>query len=68
MNEVVNLMLLEPGANIMVSNGATAEVLSNPTDGVWVVVKYLSAPEDPTLDGTEDMVFAQDVVRVVETP
>ena len=68
MNEVVNLMLLGPGANIMVSNGATAEVISNPKDGVWVVVKYLSSPSDPTLEGTEDMVFAQDVVRVLETP
>jgi len=37
MNEVVNLMLLDPGASIMVSNGATAEVISNPKDGVWVV-------------------------------
>ena len=68
MNEVVNLMLLDPGANIMVSNGAIAEVISNPKDGVWVVVKYLSSPSDPTLEGTEDMVFAQDVVRVLETP
>ena len=67
MNEVVNLMLLDPGANIMVSNGATAEVISNPKDGVWVVVKYLSSPGDPTLEGTEDMVFAQDVVRILET-
>ena len=68
MNEVVNLMLLDPGANIMVSNGATAEVISNPKDGVWVVVKYLSSPSDLTLEGTEDMVFAQDVVRVLKTP
>ena len=68
MNEVVNLMLLEPGATIMVSHGATAEVTSNPMDGVWVFVKYLSSPEDPALEGTEDMVFAQDVVRVLETP
>ena len=68
MNEVVNLMLLEPGANIMVSNGATAEVTSNPMDGVWVFIKYLSSPDDPSLEGTEDMAFAQDVVRVLETP
>jgi hypothetical protein len=67
MNEVVNLMLLEPGANIIVSHGATAEVISNPMDGVWVFVKYLSSPDDPTLEGTEDMVFAQDVVRVIES-
>ena len=67
MNEVVNLMLLEPGANIMVSNGATAEGTSNPMDGVWVFIKYLSSPDDPSLEGTEDMVFAQDVVRVLET-
>jgi hypothetical protein len=68
MNGIVNLIELEPGAKVSLSNKATAEVVSNPRDGVWVFARYLSSPEDPSLVGTEDMVFAQDIVEVLETP
>jgi hypothetical protein len=50
------------------SNGATAEVVSNPLDGVWVFARYLSSPGDASLVGTEDMIFAQDIVEVLATP
>ena len=63
MAEVINLITIEEGATISTVNGATAEVVSNPKDGVWVFVKYLTSPEDPDLVGTEDMVFAQDICR-----
>lgn len=65
MAEVINLITLEEGAMIGTINGATAEVVSNPRDGVWVFVKYLTSPEDPDLVGTEDMVFAQDIAQVL---
>ena len=68
MDQVVNLRLLEPGTVIGLVDGATAEVTSNPQDGVWVFVRYLSSPEDSSLEGSEDMVFAQDIVKVLETP
>ena len=65
MPEIVNLITIEEGAKITTLNGATAEVVSNPKDGVWVFVKYLTSPEDPDLVGTEDMVFAQDIAEVL---
>lgn len=68
MSSVINLRLLEPGAKIGLADGSTAEVVSNPMDGVWVVARYLSSPQDPSLEGTEDMVFAQDIAEVLETP
>ena len=61
-------MLLDNGAKIELANGSTAEVVSNPMDGVWVFTRYLTAPDDPSLEGTEDMVFAQDIVQVLEMP
>ncbi len=67
MNRIVNLISLETGARIGLVSGATAEVISNPRDGVWVFVRYLSSPDDPSQVGAEDMVFAQDVVEVLET-
>ncbi len=66
MAEVVNLMLLEAGTKIATTAGATAEVVENPKDGVWVFAKYLVNPDDPSLVGSEDMFFAQDIIEVLE--
>jgi hypothetical protein len=68
MSEIINLRRLEPGTLIGLSNGATAEVVSNPMDGVWVFARYLSSPGDASLVGTEEMIFAQDIVEVLATP
>ncbi len=66
MAELVNLMLLEAGVKVITRAGATVVVVENPKDGVWVFAKYLSCPEDPSLEGTEDMFFAQDIAEVVD--
>ena len=55
---------LAPGTWIVLVDGADAEIVSNPLDGVWVFARYLSSPRDPTLVGQEEMVFAQDVVAL----
>ena len=68
MSSIINLRLLEPGAKIGLSDGSTAVVVSNPKDGVWVFARYLSSPNDPSLEGSEDMIFAADVVELLETP
>ena len=68
MSEVINLRLLEPGTTIGLSDGSTAEVVSNPLDGVWVFARYLSSPHDAAVVGTEEMIFAQDVVEILELP
>ena len=68
MADIVNLITIEEGSRITTLNGATAEVVSNPRDGVWVFVKYLTSPDDPDLVGMEDMVFAQDIAEVTALP
>jgi hypothetical protein len=68
MSEMINLRLLQPGTTIGLADGSTAEVVSNPLDGVWVFARYLSSPSDASLVGTEAMVFAQDIVEVLKTP
>lgn len=65
MADVVNLVTLEEGDRLSLANGAVVEVASNPKDGVWVFAKYLSSPADPSLVGTEDMIFAQDIEEVL---
>ncbi len=65
MAEIINLIAIEEGATISTISGATAEVVSNPRDGVWVFAKYLTSPDDPDIVGTEDMIFAQDIAEVL---
>ena len=65
MADIVNLFEVEPGQTIRLYSEATAEVVSNPRDGVWLFVRYLSSPDDPDQVGQEDMVFAQDVIELV---
>lgn len=66
MAEVVNLITLDEGAKLATTAGATVEVVENPKDGVWVFAKYVTCPDDPSLVGTEDMFFAQDIVEVLK--
>ena len=67
MSEVINLRHLEPGMKLSLTNGATLEVVNNPQDGIWIFGRYLSFPEDPSQEGVEEMVFAQDIAEVIET-
>ena len=66
MAEIVNLITLEEGAKLATTAGATVELVENPKDGVWVFAKYVTCPDDPSLVGTEDMFFAQDIVEVLK--
>ena len=68
MTEPINIRLLEPGTRVALADGATAEIISNPLDGVWVFARYLSAPDDPGRVGTEEMIFAQDIIEIREPP
>ena len=62
MSDPINIRALAPGMRITLADGAEAEIVSNPADGVWLFARYLSAPGDPARVGEEDMVFAADVV------
>ncbi len=64
MSDPINIRALMPGTRIALADGAVAEIVSNPADGVWVFARYLESPRDPTLVGQEEMIFAQDVIEV----
>jgi hypothetical protein len=68
MSGLINLRLLEPGTTIGLSDGSTAEVVSNPLDGVWVFARYLSSADDPSVVGKEEMIFATNVVEILNMP
>lgn len=64
--KLINVLHLVPGQQVRLIGGATAEVVTNPQDGVWLLLRYLSSTANPALVGTEDMVFAEDVLDVLE--
>jgi hypothetical protein len=64
MSDPINVRTLTPGTRVALVDGAVAEIVSNPADGVWLFARYVESPRDPALVGQEDMIFAQDVVSV----
>lgn len=63
MSDPVNVRDLAAGTRVQLATGAEAEVIDNPRDGIWLLARYTAA-EDPALVGTEEMIFAQDVVGI----
>jgi len=35
---------------------------------VWVFARYLSSPVDPSVVGSEEMIFAQDIAEIRAAP
>lgn len=66
MSEPVNIRQIAPGTKIRLVDGSLAEIVSNPADGVWVFARYLSSPDHPARVGSEEMIFAQDVLEICE--
>ena len=65
MAKTIDLMTLAEGSKVSTTAGATVEVVDNPKDGVWVFAKYLTSPGDPSLVGSEDMFFSQDILEIL---
>lgn len=62
----VNFLEVQPGQKILMKNQAVAEVVENLGDGIWVKGRFLESPQDPTLVGTEDLCYCEEVLRVLE--
>jgi hypothetical protein len=64
---IINVLTLEPGTRVRLVGDAIAEVTANPQDGVWLLLRYMIVPGHPDQVGAEEMVFAEDVLEVIET-
>ena len=52
---------LPEGTRITLLNGAVGEIIANPHDGGFILVKFLEHPKDPSKVGEEDYVFFNEV-------
>jgi len=64
MSDPINIRDLAEGTRVKLSTGAEVEIVDNPKDGVWLFARYLSSAGDPAMVGSEEMIFAQDVVEI----
>ena len=64
MSDPINVRDLAVGTRLLLSSGAEVQIVANPGDGVWLFARRLSADDDPTSGGDEEMIFAQDVVEI----
>ena len=63
----LDLVAIQVGAKVRLVGGETAEVIDNPKDGMWILLRYIDAPDEPELLGEEDLVFWADVLGVLES-
>ena len=56
----VNLRELAPGDRVKAGD-VVIEVVENPQDGMWIRGRYVSVPGNPSLEGSEDQIFAADI-------
>jgi hypothetical protein len=64
MSDAINIRNLAVGTRVVLTTGAEAEIVSNPQDGIWLFVRYISSADHPEVDGKEEMIFAQDVLKI----
>ncbi|MEC5408601.1 hypothetical protein VOM14_23910 [Paraburkholderia sp. MPAMCS5] len=59
---MINFMDLKAGQRLKLKEGVLAEVIENLGDGIWVQVRYLEAPDSPSIVGTEELCHCEEAV------
>lgn len=62
----LDLVAIEEGAKVKLVGGEIAEVIDNPRDGMWILLRFLEAENDPARVGEEELIFWADVLGVVQ--
>jgi len=62
----VNFLDVKPGQRILMKNKAVAEVVENLGDGIWVTGRFVESPEDPSLVGTEELCYCEEVLQIID--
>ncbi len=65
-DDLVAIQELEPGSVIRLRGDIVAEVVENPRDGMWIVVRYLETPDGPPAGERIEMAAADDVLARAE--
>jgi hypothetical protein len=63
-----NYRTLTEGLKLKLLNGEHGEIIGNPGDGAWLMIRITESPDDPNRVGDEEMVYFQDVEGVFLPP
>ncbi len=63
---MINVLDLKVGSKIQLREGVLAEVVENMEDGMWLQVKYLQVPNNPSDVGAIELCHAQDIVKLAD--
>jgi hypothetical protein len=61
-DELIPIRDLEPGERLRLRGDILAEVVENPRDGMWIVMRYLENAAGPIESDQIEMVLADDVL------
>jgi len=61
-DDYVPIRELDPGDRVRLKGDILAEVVDNPRDGMWIIVRYLETPAGPVKGSEPEMVMADEVI------
>jgi hypothetical protein len=62
---VIAIQDLAPGTRVKLKGGIVAEVVENPKDGMWLLVRRLGAPKAEKPAPEDELCHADEVLEVV---
>jgi hypothetical protein len=61
-DEYVPIRELDPGDRIRLKGNILAEVVDNPRDGMWIIVRRLRTPAGSVTESDSEMIMADEVI------
>lgn len=61
-DEYVPIQELNPGERVRLKGDIIGEVVENPRDGMWIIIRYVETPAGPVTGGDPEMVMADDII------
>jgi hypothetical protein len=62
---VIAIQDLAPGTRLKLKGEIVAEVVENPKDGMWLLVRRVPAPRQEEREGKEELCHADEVLEVL---
>jgi hypothetical protein len=62
---VIAIQDLPPGTRVKLKGGVVAEVVENPQDGMWLLVRRLAAPHSEKPASEDELCHADEVLEVL---
>ena len=62
----MDIRSLKVGSKVTLEGAAEAEVVSETEDGEWIKVRYTKIPDNPALEGTEDLCSSEEILEIAQ--